>query len=158
VLRGSIGFTQAAHEFGGVFRIAEFLERMGERCDPSFFILLAGRSRIAFDRLNHLSGDRAALEVDSRQAETCDVSRRIIERRSIILRQENAAIRTMSGLDSSRHVLFSFYANVSFVRACASLGHAHFFIHSKNLRLTLSTGWRNLWLEAYRRRFIHLFS
>jgi hypothetical protein len=61
---------QAAHEFGGVFRIAELLERMGERRDPSFFILLAGRSRIAFDRINHLSGDRESLEVEPRQAET----------------------------------------------------------------------------------------
>jgi len=34
---------QAAHEFGGVFRIAELLERMGQRRDPSFFILLVIR-------------------------------------------------------------------------------------------------------------------
>ena len=44
------------HEFDDVFRIAELLERMGERRDASFFILLAGRSRIALDRVNHLSG------------------------------------------------------------------------------------------------------
>src|SRR5215510_8983375 len=61
---------EAPHEFGGVFRIAQFLERMGQRRDARFFILLAGRNRIAFDRVNHLSGDRAALEVNSRQAET----------------------------------------------------------------------------------------
>src|SRR5262245_2796924 len=54
---------QAAHEFGGVFRIAEFLERMCERRDARFFILLADRNRIALDRINHLPGDRAALEV-----------------------------------------------------------------------------------------------
>src|SRR5262249_15547385 len=35
---------EAAHEFGGVFRIALFLERMGERRDASFFILLASGS------------------------------------------------------------------------------------------------------------------
>src|SRR5262245_32015458 len=40
---------EAAHEFGGAFRIAELLERMGERRDARFFILLAGRNRIAFD-------------------------------------------------------------------------------------------------------------
>jgi hypothetical protein len=33
--------------------------------------------------------------------------------------------------------------NFSFERACASRGHAHFFIHSKNLLLTKETGWRN---------------
>jgi hypothetical protein len=54
---------QAAHEFGGVFRIAELLERMGQRRDARFFILLAGRRRIALDRVNHLSGDRRSLEV-----------------------------------------------------------------------------------------------
>jgi hypothetical protein len=43
---------------------------MGERRDPSFFILLAGRNRIALDYVNHLSGDRASLEVEPRQAET----------------------------------------------------------------------------------------
>ena len=43
---------------------------MGERRDPGFFVLLAGRSQITFDRINHLSGDRASLEVDPRQAET----------------------------------------------------------------------------------------
>src|SRR5262245_3322299 len=37
---------EAAHEFGGVFRIAQFLERMVERRDARFFILLAGRSRM----------------------------------------------------------------------------------------------------------------
>jgi hypothetical protein len=36
------------------------------RCDPSFFILPAGRSRIAYDRINHLSCDRAALKVEPR--------------------------------------------------------------------------------------------
>jgi hypothetical protein len=61
--------VQAAHEFGGVFLIAEFLKRVGERRDTRFFILLAGRSRIAFDRVNHLSGGRAPLEIDPRQAQ-----------------------------------------------------------------------------------------
>jgi len=61
---------QAAHEFSGVFRIAELLERMSERRDARFFILLAGRSRIALYRINHLSSDRTALEVDPLQAET----------------------------------------------------------------------------------------
>ena len=61
---------EAAHELGGVFRIAELLERIGQRRDARFFILLAGRSRIAFDRVNHFSGDRATLEVEPRQAET----------------------------------------------------------------------------------------
>jgi len=60
---------EAAHELGGVFRIAEFLDRMGERRDPCFFVLLAGWSQITIDRINHLSGDRAALEVEPRQAE-----------------------------------------------------------------------------------------
>jgi hypothetical protein len=83
---------EAAHELGGVFRTAELLERMGERSDARFFILLAGRNRIALDRINHLPGDRAALEVNSRQAETCDVLRRVVERRSEILRQENAVV------------------------------------------------------------------
>src|SRR5262249_29358666 len=40
---------RAAHELGGVFRGAEFLERVGERRDAGFFILLAYRSRIALD-------------------------------------------------------------------------------------------------------------
>src|SRR5262249_29168927 len=83
---------EAAHEFGGVFRIAELLERMGERRDARFFILLAGRSRIALDRINHLPSDRASLEVNSRQAETCDVFRRVVERRSEILWKENAVV------------------------------------------------------------------
>jgi hypothetical protein len=60
---------EAAHELGSVFRIAQFLEGMGECRDARLFILLAGRSRVAFDRVNHLSGDRAALEVEPRQAE-----------------------------------------------------------------------------------------
>jgi hypothetical protein len=41
---------------------------MGERRDASFFILMAGRSRIAFDRINHVSGDLAPLEVNPLRA------------------------------------------------------------------------------------------
>ena len=62
--------VQAAYELGGVFRIAEFLDCMGERGDPGFLVLLAGWSQITFDRINRLSGDRASLEVDPRQTET----------------------------------------------------------------------------------------
>jgi hypothetical protein len=61
---------------------------------------LAGRSRIALDGVNHLSGDRASLEVDSRQAETRDMFCRVVERRSVILRKENAVISTTNVLDS----------------------------------------------------------
>jgi hypothetical protein len=62
--------VQAAHEFGGVFPIAEFLERVSEYRDAGFFILLAGLSRIAVNGINHLPGDCATLEVKPRQAET----------------------------------------------------------------------------------------
>jgi hypothetical protein len=62
--------VETSHELGYVFRVAELLESIGQRSDARFLILLAGRSRIAIDRVNHLSGDRASLEVNSRQAET----------------------------------------------------------------------------------------
>src|SRR6266545_5263578 len=90
---------EATHELGCVFRIAEFLDRMGERSDTRFLVLLAGRSQITLDRINHLSGDRASLEVDPRQAEARNVRRCVIERRSVILRKENAMVRTTIALN-----------------------------------------------------------
>jgi hypothetical protein len=48
---------EAAHEFSGVFWIDQFLERMGQRRDARFFILLADRNRIAIDRINYILGD-----------------------------------------------------------------------------------------------------
>jgi hypothetical protein len=51
-------------EFGCVFRIAEFLERVGERCDAHLLILLAGGCRIAFDCIDHLASDLMALEIE----------------------------------------------------------------------------------------------
>src|SRR5215831_3394084 len=83
---------EATHEFGGVFRIVEFLDPMGERRDPRFFVLLAGWSQITIDRINHYSGDCASLEIDPRQARPRNVLRRVVERRSEILRKENAVV------------------------------------------------------------------
>jgi len=83
---------EAAHELGGFLRIVEFLDRMGERRNPRFFVLLAGWSQITLDRINHFSGDCASLEIDPRQAEPRNVLRRVVERRSVICRKENAVV------------------------------------------------------------------
>src|SRR5262245_27624061 len=56
---------KAAHKLGGILRFAELLERIGERRDTRFLILLAGGRPIAFDGVNHLARDLVALEIES---------------------------------------------------------------------------------------------
>src|SRR6266508_2148806 len=61
---------EAAHEFGGVYRIAQLLERMGQRRDARFLLLLAGRSPTAPTGVNHPSLVRSPPELGPRQAKT----------------------------------------------------------------------------------------
>src|SRR5262249_12923307 len=78
VVMGSRGLTiarvaaltddvQATNEFRRVNLISEFLQRIRERTDARFFILLRGRRGVAFNLEDHLSRDVEMLEIEPRE-------------------------------------------------------------------------------------------
>src|SRR5262249_23954016 len=92
VVMGSRGLTiarvaafaddvETANELRSINLIAEILQRIRERTDARFFILLRGRSGVAFDLEDHLARDVEMLEVEPRElAQPGDVLKHAVPR------------------------------------------------------------------------------